>query len=432
MDQAKEISSWRDRPQLLMIISSVRRGIAYLKSSGDDEAGIPRLLPIIANFLARASFVVATPDHPLYEAINRYFLKSEAGHGAFQDFNRLPAFMSLFCSRASDPLQNRAERLWTLHNIRDGLMDSASFRVMASCHAPELILTSFENVRLSKLSGKAQGTEYCLLLESLQAVLDCGGHAAQLHLMRRCGLLAWMNSICSRELTQFFPTTKSAVSFCKLAKSAISVLLLSDQLRTALINHEACGLIEPLLLLCLLDNSEEVVSSAQETLGVMSTLLKEAREPKTDPGMGQAGASLHSTLLVLELVEDASRESMLEILCNLPISFATGLSREDTDNFILLSLDCGKNRYLRAKDSDDNYFTMLILQRMSLLLERSKEAGDGVSTTKGTHDIPKKIFSLRSSLNFTHANNAEDLWTKCLQLAQELYPQGDGGSYTMP
>jgi hypothetical protein len=425
-DQAKELSSWRDRPQLSLILDSVRRGLLRIKSSESDEATVPRILPIVANFLARAVFVLARPDDPLYEAINRYFLKSDSSHGAFQDFNRLPAFMSLFCSRAINPQQSRAERLWALQNIRDGLLDADSFRVVASCHAPELILTSFENVRLSKLSHESQATEYCVLLEALKAMLDHGGHAAHVYLRRRCGLLAWMNSLCSRELTQFFPSSKTAITFCELIKATMRVMLQSAQVRTVLSVHEVRGLIEPLLMLCLLENGDAIIPSALSALRDVRwllELLKEDQNTQKSPNTVHAGASLHSTFHVLKLVEGTLRESVLEVLCCLPLSFVPGPSRDDVDAFLLLALQSCENCSVHTKDK--NQFMTVVFQRICVLLERSRNVdGPSISTTS-THDVIRRIFSLRSCLNFTHSMTLEELWKKTLELAQELYPQGD-------
>eukprot|EP00535_Pseudo-nitzschia_heimii_P013096 CAMPEP_0197197222 /NCGR_PEP_ID=MMETSP1423-20130617/32757_1 /TAXON_ID=476441 /ORGANISM="Pseudo-nitzschia heimii, Strain UNC1101" /LENGTH=351 /DNA_ID=CAMNT_0042651039 /DNA_START=2792 /DNA_END=3844 /DNA_ORIENTATION=- len=111
-DYALDSSSWRDRPQLVMILNSIQRSIVLQKAYEGEDFIVPRITPVIALFLARAAIVLPKPDDALYVPINRYFLKHENDHGAFQDMKRLPAFMSLFCSFSDDTNQSRAERMW--------------------------------------------------------------------------------------------------------------------------------------------------------------------------------------------------------------------------------------------------------------------------------------------------------------------------------
>jgi hypothetical protein len=414
---ARDATSWRDRPQLLMVLNSIQRSLVLQKVNQSIPSNVPRLLPIVSCFLARAALVVSRPDDALYVPMNRYFLKTESDHGAFQDLNRLPAFVSLFCSTSDNLEQSRAERIWACQMIRDGLVDPSCYCLVAACHAPELLLTSFENIVLLPTSDESRGAEYCLLLDCLKAMIDHGGYEAQTHLIRRCGLLSWMRTLYSTHpVNEFFPTSSTRKSFCNLARSAVLVLSGTSQLRTNLAVSEVCGLIEPLLSMCLsMDGSQQpeiVIECAFLALRDIQTLLSAMEgEGMTHPNIQPLGGSLKTSLQVLQYMESSQQESALAIICSLPVSWTADVPLQVIDDFIGLSLGCCKNRRSSATQNHDN-LCILVLKRIFVLLEYNK-TNFGVGTRDGS--VLRNLFMLRSQLDFSKDDSSRDMWFRCLQ-----------------
>jgi Nucleolar pre-ribosomal-associated protein 1 len=102
--EAHQIASWRERPQIAMVLGAVQRSLVVRYAEDVNGKGkstnfqVPELPGFSAIFLARASLVLSRPSDPLFLAMNRSFLRTEVDGGGFQDLTRLPAFMSLFCS----------------------------------------------------------------------------------------------------------------------------------------------------------------------------------------------------------------------------------------------------------------------------------------------------------------------------------------------
>ena len=425
---ARDVTSWRDRPQLLMVLNSVQRSLVLQKVNQSVPCDVPRLLPIVSCFLARAALVVSRPDDALYVPMNRYFLKTESDHGAFQDTNRLPAFVSLFCSTSDNLDQSRAERIWALQMVRDGLADPSCYRLVAACHAPELIMTNFENVILLRTSVESRGTEYCLLLDCLKAMIDHGGYGAQTHLIRRCGLLSWMRTLYSTHpIHEFFPTSSNRTSFCNLVRSTVLVLSGTSQLRTNLAVSEVCGLIEPLLSMCLPTDGSQKLEMVTEyaflTLGDIQMLLSLMKQDgMTCSGIKPLGGSLKTSLQVLQYMETSQQESALAIMCSLPVLLTADLPLQVIDDFIGLSLECCKRHDSSATQNHDN-LCMLVLKRIFILLEYNK-AIFGVGTKDG--NILRNLFMLRSQLDFSKDDStSRDMWLQCLQSIATTKKQHD-------
>ncbi|KAG7361701.1 nucleolar pre-ribosomal-associated protein 1 [Nitzschia inconspicua] len=427
-EQAMKESSWRSRPQLQIILDSVQRGLATEKAK-DNTIMVPRVTPIVAIFLARAASVLQRPDDPLYVAMNRFFLKSELNHGAFQDFHRLPSFISLFCSESSDVHQARAERMWALQNVCDGLVDEASFRLVASCHAPELILTSFDNVRTSSLSLEMQGAEYCLLLHTLQAMIEYGGATAHSHLLRRGGLLPWMVSICNRgrNIHDFFPSFKTFTSFCDLLRAAIRALSDSNVHRTSLTSFEVCSFIRPILsnrLHCGFgtQHKKAVTKSALEVLVSIQNLVEILRKDGLDVARVQyLGASLNSSVTFMKLFEgeDSAQLEAVMALCALPISLVHAPSPEETIEFIHVVVQCCKRHSMESVEADvtleddkNDSFLLNALRRILALLEY-------LATTRASlirsGNLLGELFAMRWFLCLSQSD-VEPIWSKCLHL----------------
>lgn len=196
---AHQSTSWRERPQLAMILFAVQRALVlrYSDEIYQNEKPptfeVPQLPGFSAIFLARASLTLGHPSDHLYQAINRSFLRTEVDGGGFQDLTRLPAFMSLFCSSSNVADQLIAERKFALELVKDGFTDEDSYKLLMACHCPELLLTSIESTRAR--SSIVSGDELPLLFNTLSALVISGGERSASHLINRLGLLSWLRAL---------------------------------------------------------------------------------------------------------------------------------------------------------------------------------------------------------------------------------------------
>ncbi len=432
---ALEMPSWRDRPQLAMILNSVQRSILLQKALDDSGSIVPRVAPVVATFLARAATVLPRPDDALYVPMNRYFLKTEANHGAFQDMKRLPAFMSLFCSSSEDPDQSRAERMWGLQVLCDGLADASCYKLVTACHAPELILSSFENVRLSKASDEAKGAEICLLLGSLRSMIEHGEYGAHVHLIRRCGLLSWMSSVCStRSMTTSFPTERSRILFCQLANSVVERVFCTRQLRSFEVIDEVCSLLQPVASLCLIkgqarEPSRSIYEASLTTLRAIAVGLRSMREERiVCPDILPLGVTLESSLHILKFADDSLKAKALHTLCCLPVSLTEDLQQETAKNLIVLMLDYfsnvsndDENELSSSTTADSDQLIVLLLKRMLLLIEQCEIVLPSKNSISGK--LVTKIFALRCQERFSEVN-VRRLWSQCLKLLMQKVHTG--------
>jgi Nucleolar pre-ribosomal-associated protein 1 len=446
--EARESSSWRDRPQLVMILDSVQRCLVLEKAcsiprgSDSDAISVPKLLPIVTLFLARASLALSRPDDSLYVPVNRYFLKTEHDHGAFQDLNRLPGFMALFCSSNEAPDQTRAERHWALKLLRDGIVDPACYRLAASCHAPELLLSSFENVRLSRTSDEAKGVEYCLLIQAITAMVENGGVAAHAHLFGRLGLLSWMRSYCtSRSLEEAFPTWKARSIFCKLVDSALDTAGHTARLRCSILREEAIGLIQPLASLCLIKSrpteqlNDSILHDAVEGLDSIGRLVLTFRDgddalPPLHDEIHPLGTTVETCLGILHLAErykDDDRafpRRTLAVLCSLPVSSVKeSACSDDVANaccsFVVRALDL-----CLATDTgtDDARLVRLVMERIRMLVKLHDDwFASSNSSMMMMDSILPRLFSIRCKFCVASDETLQHLWLQCLELLSRVY-----------
>lgn len=154
-EDARNLNTWRERPQLAMVINSVQRSFVARRSmqmqkekelspqSNDDYSSISSIIPMLptvaSTFLAKSLYILTRPGDDLYSQINRFFLRLDKLHGAFMDCFSLPSFVYLFCSVSNDVLQARKERLWALQLLKSGMVDMTSYKVTICCHVPELL-----------------------------------------------------------------------------------------------------------------------------------------------------------------------------------------------------------------------------------------------------------------------------------------------------
>ncbi len=236
-DEARNLNTWRERPQLAMVINSVQRSFAARRSmqmqkekeaspQNDDDyssksAIIPMLPAVASTFLAKSLYILTRPGDDLYSQMNRFFLRLDKFHGAFMDCFSLPAFVYLFCSVSNDALQARKERLWALQLLKSGMVDMTSYKVTIRCHVPELLLTSFET-RGSHECNSNDEVEQLLVIDTVISMLNNGGSLARHHLLTKIGLLSWIFRILEGErYIIILPTNLLRCQFLRLIKTSI-------------------------------------------------------------------------------------------------------------------------------------------------------------------------------------------------------------------
>jgi hypothetical protein len=380
---ARQTPSWRERPQLAMILNSVQRALTIQhvedvsRQPEEQTSPVPMLPGVSAVFLARACLVLANPGSSMFAAMNRSFLRLQDDHGAFQDLNRLPAFISLFCSSAEDPWQATKERMWAMELVKDGFVDEDCYRFLVACHAPELLLTSIENFRARSVNDR--DGECALLLATLSRVLTNGGERAASHIVGRLGLLSWLRSVLvGRPAFIVLPTLMLRLSFMGLAtsvaKTALSVIP-EDELLLA-----TAGLAQPALDLCL--NSLEDVKTDPESLGdhdayaplfsatsEFLSALSSARIDQQGRNEQSDGFSLASAYKFLS-AHSCPRQRELSVLslCQLPFRFKE-CDSVPAAAFCKLAFDV-------AVQSDHSHTTLAVLQRILLVTTKFGDSLD--------------------------------------------------------
>jgi hypothetical protein len=385
--EAKTLSSWRGRPQVAMLLNSVQRAFVIKRVTSSSQGSpqvIPILSPLISTFLARSSLSISKPDDTMFVPLNRYFLKNERDHGAFPDMNRLPAFISFFCSSSDDPTQSRKERIWALQHVRDGFADSSCYRLVASCHAPELILTSFENQRLSRISIDMKDSEFTLMLNVFSKFINFGSNRVVSHLISRLGLLSWMRSwSTSWPLHESFPGIKSRIAFCELVGCAVKQASRDKRLRTDVLLQEVCGLVQPVALFGIDSNESEegfslLVDSICQALDSLRMVLLRLKE---DYHMGfdvnSLGISIETSLNLLVIAKSHNLQEKASLsLSTLPVCLdGPGLDRV-SDFCTLLLVSCLQSRSDKTVELQSSIIerVMLIANRVGATLATSPEA----------------------------------------------------------
>lgn len=237
MKESQEMKSWRERPQQEMIMASLQRGLAVRRAMqmkkieeadtgvelGSTNASKQRLnvtmLPALsAVFLAKALLIMSRPSDDMYGAMNKYFLRLNDYHGAFQDCFGLPAFLSLYCSSSDDLIRCRTERNWALLTLKDGAVDEFCYRIISQHHVPELIMSSFDSV-CDQHGGK---NELFLTIDVIQCLIQSGGSRSATHLIKRLGLLSWLHGVISwRSISSVLPHATLKCKFLRLISAAV-------------------------------------------------------------------------------------------------------------------------------------------------------------------------------------------------------------------
>jgi len=213
-EQAKKSASWRERPQIALVLNSTRRALVKEMADSDErpERGYPSLLvplvnPPCAIFLGKASLILTTPSDEMYPSMNRFFLRIGEDHGAVQDIQRQPAFISLFCSSASEGSLAEKERCWAIETLRDSFLNERCFGPLMACHGFELLLT-----RAEAMADSPDFSELDRIMSAFIRIVENSGPTGISHLTTRGGLLPWLSSlIVGRRLLDRSPRTLSDI-----------------------------------------------------------------------------------------------------------------------------------------------------------------------------------------------------------------------------
>ncbi|GAX15438.1 hypothetical protein FisN_8Lh261 [Fistulifera solaris] len=394
---ALESSTWRSRPQLMMLLDSFRRSMVIFNETKESTVQCPQLPGLSALFLARASLVLSHPGDEIYANINRVFLRIEKDHGAFQDLWRLPSFVALFCSAADDHEKLLEERIFALRLVRDGFLNEMCYKPLHACHGIEMILSSFGNYCMRSYPDKRD--EFVVLMEALERLVNFGGIRSSDHLFKRLGLLSfWRSLILARPLTSYFQTSKERGVFLSCFRACMnhaSSVLSKDDFSLA-----TQGLWPPLLDFFL----ELIASDKNYAFSCLSTLsaLKGASHDRKylDRPIGNFNGVAFSMATRLLRVMEALRESSFAmILCTMPLC----TSEQDADAEHAATICLGLLRMVVRRELA-LYCALVRIESLinhfaSLTFDRNEE-------------LLVSLLKLRS--NITLEEEMLSLWQKCV------------------
>jgi hypothetical protein len=377
-EEAAGLQEWRERPQLLMLVNSVRRSLvirnAAQKIEGSfDGCTVRRLPSVSAIFLSRAATVLAKPGDAMFVPMNKFFLKVELEHGAYQDLTRLPAFVSLFCSSSEEPPgQSQRERTWALRLLEDGFLEDSCYRLVASCHAPALVQTFLATVQPAERDK--DGKLNILIVRTLCRFLTDGGPNACTHLIGRMGLLSFLRCLLTEESMISEERAGALFRLIQLSLQGAVDMTNNDVYDSKTLVMEATGLARPTLDLAakIFDNLRTSAAATEDmanesfidrTIELLWS-LKRALEAShaEDAAALQGGVSLHSASSVLQ--GTGLRLKALLPLCALPIH--VGKSEVDAiEKFCILALSV--LHATRASVTSDD--VVVVMSRTTSLLQ---------------------------------------------------------------
>ena len=370
MPESRDMKMWHERPQQEMIMASIQRGLAVrrsiqiqkYKTQGGIELGgaaqrynVPMLPAISAVFLAKAMLVLSNPRHEMYGQMNRYFLRLEEYHGAFQDCFGLPVFLSMYCSSSDELSRCKAERNWALQSLKDGVVDEYCYRIISQHHVPELIMSSFDGLLDSPAEGKS---ELQLTIEVIESLLKSGGTRASNHLIERQGLLSWLHGIISwRAISSTFPDVASKCKFLNLVTTAaesyrcIALASQENEKEDPTVFYEMSPLANAVIRICLNggdhsaeddgdpSSAESSIALIESTCNALWAIYLADKESKAFSSQGSTSLSEMASLLRKFVIHGTGMfEKVLTVVCHLPLALAKENDLKRTKLFCDLAL----------------------------------------------------------------------------------------------
>ena len=412
-EAAKAASSWRDRPQLSMILDSVQRAlVCHLTDKSLDKFSVPRLPGVSAIFLAKAFRVLQRPGDRLYATMNRVFLRIQKDCGAFQDLWRVPAFISLLCSSSDEPEQVASERAWALHLLRDGFVDDSCYKPVLSCHAPELLVTTLDNLRLNPSSDRHG--EYSLVLQTLETILRRGGGRCEIHFIQRLGLLSSLRSfVVARPILEALRSPNARVAFLRLARVILNKA--SALLSRAEFSAATSCLGQHFIVFCLEsvedardnDDVSSIVANTARALFALANLENRADNDidfvKDVLPLRSVGISLQSAIDFVLVVGDPDLPSFLIAVCCLPLTCPV------TDTATLEAFCIKMLESLQKIEQQTSSLLAVVMCKISKLLRGSKKSFED---NNSTDIVLKLLLSMRKASAETEASWSA--WASCI------------------
>lgn len=421
MAESHAMKSWRDRPQVEMLMSSVQRGLAVrramqilkAKEAQDDRMiNVPMLPSVSATFLAKSLLILTRPSDDIYGPINRYFLRLNDYHGAFQDCFTLPAFLSLYCNSSDDQSRCKIERNWALFALKDGVVDDFSYRIISKHHIPELTMSSMDSL----MDSPENTGEVSLTIDVLCSLVEAGGSRAATHLIDRLGLLSWLHGIIGwRLISSVLPYTAVKCKFLKLITAAVRAYKASSA-SGAVPFYEKVPLSDTVIRICVeVHSTEQSFDDTSSPLLLQSTCdalweiyLVDERSPRegstADYVCGKTSIDDMTSLLTKFVSQRLMFEKVLTAMCNLPFVV--------TQNSAAASKLCCKLAlgYLAHCGSvnDESKIILLSLHRVHELIKQYPRLGKD--------DVTILSLVLKCRRFAVHAHGGVEVWDHIMAL----------------
>lgn len=419
-------SQWRERPQIEMLLNSVIRAFIILRAEDNKEGNtetpldVPKMTGFSAVFLAKASFILSRPADPLYVTTNRFFLRVETDHGAFQDTFKLPGFLHLFCSSAHDSDQLISERKFAIELVRDGFVDEDSYKLLVKGYVPDILLTSLESIKPGRPDKRDR--EPCLILETLTKIINVGGNRSRHHLIGRLGILSWIRSYLAKDQCKaLLYSIRSRVVLAQFITSAVEKA--TNEFTEDEISIYISGCAQAVLELCLATVSTKekghndylASSMITQTCHLLNrlTMATVNEELLKDQSCFQSGGVRIETAVKLLLLippnNTALRQRTVHALCNLPFeyeSFENVNNKQDFVNFCTFVLDVAL-AFHNSETSKIGYKTFVIS-----VLRRISSLSSLLQMPESFNMIFPKLFAWRSHCSYDL--DVRSMYFKCL------------------
>ena len=341
MAEAHSLLSWKERPQLEMIMNSFQRGLLSLRRVDlsrkhdnvfqDSDGNFPQLPSLCTLFLAKSAWIISSPIDDLYPAINKFFLRLESDFGAYKDFYSLPAFISLFCSSSDDITYAGKERIWALQLLKEGVTDQLCLNIIIKKHVPELLMTTFDS--LSSRSCINQANECKLILDTLHSIFDHGSSNNFPSMSNKLGLFPWILQMLNKLISMRHELVEKFYEFTRTC--LLSYKRFVDPIESG--THSACFLnIARIVVSSAVDFAEcenEYSVTQQHIQAIAGNILVTVHDIRKMSGISslchehdlsclKSGLSASSCVKFLnrfELFENVMQSRLTHSICSLPI-----------------------------------------------------------------------------------------------------------------